>query len=394
MRHPPGASEASLQELQSAISATKDLYAMLGEGQVVQLGSPASSWSAAGSGFAASSPRLAFTGQPPSPVTATDVSRGRQEWVRQPAGLADGVASLGRQREQGQQPASSADATAVTGSRQEPGHQPASLLAEAPVGLERQDTRQQHADGGKLPAAWEDAAAATDSLYALLGGGIIAQADSSSDAQSQDDSLMDSKLPAEPLLDCAVSVERAAAPAHPAQQWEQWEEQELHADLPAQHSVAVQAGTPHEASTQVAFDSSYQLLFDATALQPCIVSQPTPTQSRPHPLQQLGLLQISAGPHAGSTQQAFSSTIGAELLGKGSAKQWLQDVQLQDLFRCDSVKTPCNVKFVLGVSTELGLLTCRMQLECIRHQANKLRFQCSAGSTALARWASGHVARL
>eukprot|EP00891_Asterochloris_glomerata_P001863 jgi/Astpho2/1863/fgenesh1_pg.00038_%23_29_t len=291
---------------------------MLGEGQVVQLGSPASSWSAAGSGFAASSPRLAFTGQPPSPVTATDVSRGRQEWVRQPAGLADGVASLGRQREQGQQPASSADATAVTGSRQEPGHQPASLLAEAPVGLERQDTRQQHADGGKLPAAWEDAAAATDSLYALLGGGIIAQADSSSDAQSQDDSLMDSKLPAEPLLDCAVSVERAAAPAHPAQQWEQWEEQELHADLPAQHSVAVQAGTPHEASTQ-----------------------------------------ISAGPHAGSTQQAFSSTIGAELLGKGSAKQWLQDVQLQDLFR--------------------------MQLECIRHQANKLRFQCSAGSTALAR---------
>ena len=312
--HPPGASEASLQELQSAISATEDLYAMLGEGQVVQLGSPASSRSATGSVSTASSPGLAFTGQ---------------------------------------QPASAADAAAVTVSWREQGHQPASILAEALVGLEPQqhrpatvldathvslayqDSRQQRADGSELPAAWEDAAAATDSLYALLGGSIIAQADSSSDAQPQADSRMDSELPAEHVLNCADSV-GGVAPAPPAQQWK---EQELLAELPARHSVAVQAGTLHEASTQVAFDLSYQLLFDATALQPGSVSQPTPAQSRPHPLQQLGLLQISAGPHAGSTQQASSSTSGAELLGKCSVQQWLQDVQLQDLFRCDGVKS-------------------------------------------------------
>ena len=320
---PPGTSEASLQELQSAISATEDLYAMLGEGQVVQLGSPASNRSAAGSDSTAASPRPAFTGQ---------------------------------------QPASSADPAPVAVSWKVPGHQPASLLAEAHVSSGRQrhrpatglaathvspgcqDLRQQDADGGDVPPAWEDAAAATDNLYALLGGSIVAQADSSSDAQSQADSLMDSKLPAEPLLDRAGSSGRIAAPAPPAQQWE---EQELHADLPAQHLVAVQAGTSNEASTQVAYDPGYQLLFDATALQPGSVLQPTPKQCRPHPLQQPGLLQTLAGPHAGSTQQAFSTTTDAELLGKGSVKQWLQDIQLQDLFRCDGIETPCHVQLCL-----------------------------------------------
>ena len=295
---------------------------MLGEGQVVQLGSPASSQSVSRSGSTASSPGLAFTRQ---------------------------------------QPASAADDAAVTVSWKEPGHQPAGILAEAldglepqqhrpatvldatDVSLECQDTRQQGADGSKLPAPWEDAAAATDSLYALLGGSIIAQADSSSEAQLQADSQMDSELPAEPVLTCAGSVGGVAAPAPPAQ----WEEQELHADPPARHSVAVQAGTLHEASTQVAFDLSYQLLFDATALQPGSVSQPTPAQSRPHPLQQLGLLQVPGGPHAGCTQHASSSTGGTELLGKCSVQQWLQDVQLQDFFRCDGVKA-CKDKILRG----------------------------------------------
>ena len=289
---------------------------MLGEGQVVQLGSPASSWSAAGSGSTASSPCPASTGQQPaSSADAAAVSVSRKESRNQPAGLqAEALGGLGRLQ-----------------------HRPVTVLAATDVSFGRLDTRQQDADGSRLPAAWEDAAAATDSLYALLGGSVVAQADSSSDAQSQADSLMESKLPAEPSLDQAGSVGGAAALAPPAQQWE---EQEVHADLPAHHSVAVQAGTPHEASTQVAFDPSYQLLFDATALQPGSVSQPTPAQPRPHPLQQLGLLQIPASPHAGSTQPAFSSTTGAELLGKGSVKQWLQDIQLQDLFRCDGVKSP------------------------------------------------------
>ena len=52
----------------------------------------------------------------------------------------------------------------------------------------------------------------------------------------------------------------------------------------------------------------------------------------------------------------------------------------------------CNSVF--GITADLRFVICRLQLEGIKHQANKLRSQSSAGSTALARWASNHVATL